>query len=228
MLRWFFIIIILLFSACVPVSEGERVAVTQLADEVTYYPHQVGAVWEYLEEGSLVDSTPVRKRVEGPTIVAGELWVQTRVAGLGFDISGYRQYRSDGVYLLREERPGTQITFDPPIQQFPEEGSLRVGLTWAGSTTAKLFFPDASPESQRQELDVDYSYTVVDQRTVNPPAGEFEVFVINFVSRSLDDEGNIVDDFTQETWFAPFIGEVRTAEGYFLTASNVAEAQVGN
>lgn len=208
-------------AACVPATEPEeRVEVSQLTAPLTYYPHQAGATWEYLEEGAPVNAVRVGKRVEGPTVVAGELWVKTRQVGLGFDIASYRQYRPEGVFELREERPGTIITFDPPLKRFPAEETLRVGTSWSGETTANLFFPEAKTDSQRTAISLEYVSTVVDKRTVNAPAGDFEVFVINFVSRTYDEEGNELESFTQEYWFSPFVGEVRTKEGYFLVAAN--------
>jgi hypothetical protein len=63
--------------------------------------------------------------------------------------------------------------------------------------------------------------TVVDRREVTVTAGTFEVFVLNFTSRTTDESGEVVDELTQETWFAPYLGEVRTENGFFLVDSNL-------
>ncbi len=229
---YFILVLVTMFgvlSACAPATStadnGERVEVAQLTDAITYYPFQVGAEWRYLQENVPLNSMPLVLRIEGPTIIEGDLWIKSRLEGQGFDISRYRQFRPDGVFLLREDKPGTEITFDPPIQQFPKEATLKTGSSWSGDTTAHLFFPDAQPEAQHAELKVSYVYTVVDQRTVSSPAGDFDVFVINFVTRNLKDDGSIAEEFAQEIWFAPFIGEVRTEQGYFLISSNVLDVK---
>lgn len=224
MLRWICVLVVLGLAACVPATESERVEVNQLTEEISFYPQQTGAQWLYLEENVPLDSLPIQLTVEGPIIIDGEIWVKTRLVGQGLDSSDYRQYRSDGVYLLRKDRPGTQITFEPPIRQYPEVNGLRVGLSWTGETQASLYFPEAQAENQRSQVNLDYTYTVVDQRTIVAPAGEFEVYVINFVTRTFDENANIVEELTQEVWFSPFIGEVRTEQAYFLVASNILTA----
>ncbi|MCA9835609.1 MAG: hypothetical protein KC422_01780 [Trueperaceae bacterium] len=219
----------ILLSACVPTTanpdSGERVEVAQLTDTITYYPHQVGAEWRYLEENVPLESMPLVQRIDGPTIIDGDLWVKSRLEGQGIEIFTYRQFRPDGVFLLRTDKPGTEITFDPPIQQFPAENTLKTGASWSGDTTAHLFFPDAVAENQNDELPIHYVYTVVDQRKVTSPAGAFDVFVINFVTRNLDEQGATVQEFSQEIWFSPFVGEVRTEQGYYLVSTNVTETQ---
>lgn len=219
------LVLLLMMVACTPVaSDPDRVEVAQVRELSTYYPHQAGAEWRYLQENVALNSLPLVLRVEGPTIIGGDLWIKSRLEGQGLEVVRYRQYRPEGVFLLREERPGTQISFEPAIQQFPEEASLKVGASWKGQTVAKLFFPDAQPENQRSEVALDYLFIVVDKRSVSLPAGQFEVFVINFVSRTLDEEGNIVEEYSQELWFSPYVGEVRTEQGYFLISSNVIES----
>ena len=100
-------------------------------------------------------------------------------------------------------------------------GSIGMGK----STTANLFFPTAQPGSQESKLDLDYVFTVVDERTVTSPAGSFDVFVINFVTQMLDEESLQAEELTQEIWFSPYIGEVKTEQGYFLVETNVARSE---
>ncbi len=221
---WLVVALSLLLSACVPASESERVTVEEFSGSVSYYPKETGAIWQYLPSGARLDEARVTQRIGGPIVLDGEVWIAWQMVGRGLDVTWFRQYRPDGVYLRRELRPGTEITFDPPLREFPSEGELRVGATWSGQTTAKLFYPEADSANQRADLLVEYVFTVVDQREVTVAAGTFEVFVINFVTRTTDDEGTIIEEFTQETWFAPFLGEVRTENGFFLVASNVLSA----
>lgn len=215
-----------LLAACVPGGSGARNQADQALGEISYYPQQAGVIWQYLPEGALLEEPRLFSAIEGPTVLDGEIWIGWRTVGLGFDTGYLRQYRSDGVYLRRKTQPGTIFTFEPPIREFPAPESLRVGWTWSGETRVLAEFPEAPVGSRRAETDVSYVYTVVDARTVTLAAGEFEVFVINFVTRTLDEDAAVVDELVQEVWFAPFVGELRTENGYFLVEANFLEAPV--
>lgn len=215
------LLLLLVLAACAPTAQEGQVTVQQLTEPISFYPSQAGARWEYLPDRARLSDPVTVVQVEGPTVLENEVWVAWNARGRGLDQMSYRQARPDGVFLVREERLGTTFTFDPPLQEFPPQGQLRVGATWSGQTTVHL---SADQGKQQRDLPFDYVYTVVDQRTVNVPAGEFEVFVIDFTTRSYDDEGNLVDQLTQQTWFSPYVGEVRTRTGQVLIASNVIQA----
>ena len=68
---------------------------------------------------------------------------------------------------------------------------------------------------------IEYSYLVQDRRRVETPAGTFEVWV---VTRQLTDTLGGLFPATQQLWFAPFVGEVRSPEGLLLTGRNFAQA----
>jgi hypothetical protein len=218
-------------SACAPgAASQEAVTIDQFSGSVSYYPHEAGATWQYLALGEPGDAPRFVTTVQGPTVVNGDLWVIIRGVGKGLDIAWYRQYRPDGVFLLREVRPGTEINYDPPLQEMPAENSLRVGSTWGGETTVTVFFPDAKrSEDQRLTRKFNYTYTVVDERKgVNVPAGDFDALVIDFVARVFDEEGNEqpcdgTGECKQTMWFAPNFGEVMTEDEYFLIDSNVRQ-----
>lgn len=214
-----------LLAACAPAADDERVEVAELTQPVTYYPHQTGLVWEYLPDGARLADPRVVRRIEGPTMLEGRVFTSSRLAGRGLDVRSFREYRADGVFLRREERPGTVITFDPPLQEFPAPGTLRVGATWAGEGSAEIVFPQARPENRRQALRFSYRYTVVDQREVTLVGGTYDVFVIDFVSRLEEESGELVEEISQQSWFTPFVGEVRTQGGYVLVETNAVDAQ---
>jgi hypothetical protein len=210
-----------LLTACTPTASQKKVEVKQLNEAISYYPHEVGASWTYLEAGETLDAFPVVTQVEGPTIIDGDLWIATHQAGRGLDVVWYRQYRPDGVFLLKEVRPGMELSYDPPLQEMPAEDTLRVGSNWTGQTTVTIFYPDAKPNQQYQTYTFDYTYTVVDQRPANVQAGDFEVYVLNLVAVVTDAEGNEQAKAKQELWFTPFVGEVLTENGYVLVDTNV-------
>jgi len=212
--------LVLVSSACAPSSDVERVQVEQLAAETSFYPRQTGALWQYLPTGERVDSMPAVLRVEGPTLIEGRRLIAWRLVGRGIDAYAYREYRSDGVFTYRETRPGAVISFSPPVQELPAENALRLGASWNGSTQATIYFPEARPEEQFRQLLVDYQYNVIDVRQVNVAAGTFDVFVIDFESRSFDEEGSVIEVLEQEIWFAPYVGEIRNDVGLVLVDTN--------
>lgn len=218
--RFLLLGLVMVLAACAPSSDVERVQVEQLAAETSFYPRQTGALWQYLPAGERVDSMPAVLRVEGPTLIEGRRLIAWRLIGRGIDAQAYREYRPDGVFTYRETRPGAVISFEPPVQELPAENALRLGASWGGSTQATIYFPEARPEEQFRQLLVDYQYNVIDVRQVNVAAGTFDVFVIDFESRSFDEDGSIIEVLEQEIWFAPFVGEIRNDVGLVLVDTN--------
>ena len=214
-----------LLAACAPQTEDRTpLTVEQYTGDVSFYPQETGANWAYVPEGSSVEGVGLVKAIEGPTVINNDLWIATRVAGIGTRGAVYRQYREDGVYKLREDASGFRSTYDPPLKEYPAQSELRVGATWSGDSTVTTIFPEAKPEDRRQVFNINYTYTVVDRRNVRLPVGELQVFVINLVGRNFSADGTVANEITQEIWFSPFVGEVRTQEGYFLTRTNVLQA----
>jgi len=213
------VVLVAVLAACAPATEDGRVAVEQLRDEITYYPSQTGATWQYLPEGARLNAPRAGVVIEGPTVVDGELWTSYREIRPGFEQRSYRQVRPDGVFLHSQVRLGiTTLIYDPPLQEFPAAGNLRVGAQWSGETTVKL---SLTGEPEVENRHVAYVYTVVDQRAVSVPAGEIEVYVIDLTTRLLDDEGLVVDEESLQTWFTPYLGEVRLRTGHVLVETNV-------
>ncbi len=213
----------LTLAACTPAgtTSSERVEVQQLTDPITYYPYQTGARWLYLPDGARLSDPGTTLVVEGPTIVENEVWLSYHMRGRGLDQRSYRQVRADGVFLRQETRLGTTFTFDPPLQEYPAPDTMRVGAQWRGATTVHM---SADEGKQQRDLGIDYVYTVVDRRSVTVPAGAFEVFVIDFTTRTTDENGTVTEELTQQTWFSPYVGEVRTRNGHVLVESNVVPA----
>jgi hypothetical protein len=210
-----------LFAACAPAaSPSAPVQVQQLSSPVSFYPQESGVTWQYLPSGSSAGDPSVVQTIEGPTVVSGDLWVVTRLRGLGLDNRMYRQYRPQGVFLQREVRPGQQVIYDPPIQEYPPEGELRVGATWGGDTTITVFHPDAKPEEQYQTHQAEYRFTVVDRRPVTVTAGTYTVYVIDFEARFLDEGRSVLATQKLTTWFTPHVGEIKTENDFFLVATN--------
>jgi hypothetical protein len=208
-------------TACAPTpSESPRLEVSQLVDAISFYPRETGARWSYVRDGSALDGVRYVETVEGPTVIDGDIWIASHLVGGGQDIRHFRQYRDDGVYLKRQTRPGATITFEPPIREYPAAGDLRPGATWRGETKAHGVFPTAVPDLRSQRWDVEYVYTVVDQRPVTVNGRRFEVFVIDRTVRQYDANGAVVEELSRTSWFAPRVGTVRHENGWFLVETN--------
>lgn len=211
---------LLLTAACAPVADTERVDVRQLAAPPSFYPQETGLRWAYLRDGARLDDPRYVKTVEGPAVLEGEVWIAFRLFGGGQDTTHFRQFRADGVYLKRQERPGGSFTFDPPIRELPGETELRVGARWSGTTVAHANFPQAAVGQRRFTQEISYNYLVVDRRTVVVADREYDVFVISRTARTLDEDGDVVDELTQQMWFAPNVGKVRHENQWFLIETN--------
>ena len=212
-------------AACAPVQEQGRVDVQQLAATPSTYPQETGIQWAYLRDGALLDDPRYIETIEGPAVLDGEVWIAFRLVGGGQDVTHYRQFRADGVYLRRQTRPGGSFTFEPPIRELPAEGELRVGAQWTGSTVATGVFPDAPVGQRRFTQSIDYVYTVVDRRPVTVSGRVYDVFVIDRTARAFGEDGDVVDEVSQQVWFAPGVGKVRHENGWFLVATNFEAGQ---
>lgn len=220
------LLLVVIVAACAPaVDDGPRVIVEQLTDPVSFYPMETGATWQYLPDTARLAEPRVVRLVQGPTVLNGRLVTGWRLIGRGIDEQNFRTYGSDGVLLWRTTKPGSIIDFDPPVREFPAQSQLEEGATWGGETTATVRYPEARAENRESSLDIRYDYTVVDRRTATVPAGEFEIYVIDFNSVTFDDQGNLLEELTQTSWFAPFVGQVRTENGYFLVETNFLEQE---
>lgn len=216
---------------CAPAADTARVSI-QTANLLapSLYPSETGLRWSYLPEGARVDDIRFTETVVGPAVINDQVWVQYRLTGGGQDVSHYRQVRDDGVFLKRQTRPGGSFTFDPPIRELPALPLLRVGETWSGSTRATGVFPNAPANQRTFELTVDYSYRVIDERTVRlagTNTREYRVFIIDRTTRSLDASGNVVEELSQQIWFAPYVGRVKHENGWVLVDTNFTSTQRG-
>jgi len=209
-----------LAAACAPAADPGRVDVQQLVAPPSFYPQETGMRWSYLRDGASLDAPRPVETVEGPAVLDGEVWIAFRLFGAGQDVTHYRQFRPDGVYLKRQTRPGGSFTFDPPIRELPAEGELRVGARWSGTTNARGDFPAAPVGQRRFAQEIQYAYTVVDRRPVVVVGREYDVFVISRTARTVDESGELVDELTQQIWFAPGVGKVRHENAWFLIETN--------
>ncbi len=217
----FLMLLGLLLSSCLPATDnGPKVTIEELNQSSSFYPHQTGLTWEYLPDGGDLNSQRAIMRVQGPKVIDGERYIVTNISGRGLDVSSYKKYLADGVFVSREEGPGYVLSLDPPIKELPAQGNLRVGVSWRGSSKAEIHFTDAPPNKNKTSFTTEYVYTVVDKRLVRLNVGEFEVYVINLESRKLGEEDKVLETLHTEIWFSPFVGEVRNQYDFVLVGGN--------
>lgn len=201
-------------AACAP-SAVERVNITQQPDSVTFYPRQAGIERSYLPQGAPLDAPRFSINELGATTRSGQILHATREYGKGVNRTIYRAYTNQGALKLREEYPSHTVTYDPPLREYPRHDALALGARWSGQTTATLRFPQRDLVEQ---VDVQYTYTVVDKRLVSVNNAQVEVFVITLEAT---DPTNPHTELNQELWFAPYLGLVRTPEGLYLVDTNL-------
>lgn len=215
-------LLVLLFflAACAPSLTAERFEVTNITSAQGFYPATAGLRWEYLEPGEDVLAPRFRKEVLGKTRIGEQTLTMSRFFGRGFNVTSFEDYRSDGVFLVREDRAGSVLVYEPAYQAWPPETDLILGAQWGGATTATIYKDRGGVDT----AEITYQYTVVDKRQLK--LGQrfddriFEVFVISLQTTE-NVSGRLVQS-NAELFFTPYVGEVRTRSGLFLIDTNFA------
>jgi hypothetical protein len=215
---WSLTALTLMLGACAPAPAqvSPPVQSSTVPASVSFYPQETGLNWTYVPEGESTASAPYLLRTLGPTVFEGQTALAFQLTGRGADQTWYRLINSSGVRLLGFRKPGVTVTLSPAWTEAPAEGAWRVGLSWEGTTTARVSSDDGKVQS---EGTLRYRYDVQDRRRVNTPGGSFDVWVI---TRQISGELGSLFPAAQQIWFAPFVGDVRTPEALLLTARNFA------
>ncbi|GAA0517876.1 hypothetical protein GCM10008937_26760 [Deinococcus depolymerans] len=204
-----------LLGACTPaVSGAGPVQASTPVSGVSFYPQESGLAWSYLLEGEDTGTAPYVLRALGPTVFAGQRVVAFQLTGRGADQTWFRTVGAGGAQLLGLRKPGVNVRLDPPWQEYPAENAWRVGLTWQGQSEITISGDEGTVQKRGQ---LNYSYVVQERRSVQTPGGRFDVWV---VTRQISDTVGGLFPATQQLWFAPFVGEVRSPEGLLLTGRN--------
>jgi hypothetical protein len=204
-------------SACAPATQTNRLDVETVVTARSFYPHETGLKWHYLEPGERTDTPSFTKEVVGPTLVNGELLTLSRVYGRGQDTKLFERFDDSGVYLVREDRPASIFVYSPPMQTLPPSSELRVGTVWQGTSQVNVYYPDATV--YRDPLTIDYHFQVIDLRQVRVLEHTFEVYVISFQATQTLSSGSS-QGINQEIWYTPYIGEIKTRTNVVLTEVN--------
>lgn len=204
----------LALAACAPVAQApERATAQTPLAAASFYPHETGLAWEYLPAGEALTRPRYRLSVQGSAEFAGQRAVAYRMEGRGSDQSWFRQVGEHGVRLLGFTKPGLVVTLNPPMQELPPAGAWRAGLSWDGESELQVIQGREVVQRGR----VSWRFVVLEQRSVSVPDGTHNVWV---VSRQLRDDVGGLFPLSEQLWFAPHVGEVRTPEGLLLVARN--------
>ncbi|WP_309573196.1 hypothetical protein [Deinococcus sp.] len=200
--------------ACAPRAATGTVQSSTPVTSVSFYPHDTGLAWSYLPEGEANGSAPYMLNAKGATVYGAQAVQATQLTGRGADQTWFRTYDAAGVHLHGLNKPGVNVQLIPPWLEYPAENAWKVGLSWDGQSQVTIRGADGAVQGQGT---LTYRYLVQDRRSVQTPAGTFNVWV---VTRQISDTLGGLFPATQQVWFTPFVGEVRTPEGLLLTARN--------
>lgn len=203
----------LLLFGCAPqqtAPEPGKVAVTVTTAKASFYPHELGLQWDYLLSDDRLDAPTYKLTVEGNTLLGDSVTTRFLLTGRGAHREYFRTYDDTGVYLHAMTLPGARMTLVPPLREYPGMEDWKVGTSWSGKTEITLY----DDKTVRDRLNVDYKYTVLEQRTVtlNTSNRTYQVWVIN---RQMFGAKDILPE-SKEFYFVPYIGEVLTPDGFVI------------
>ncbi len=210
-----------LLAACAPAQQAQQAPVTASTSvsQVSFYPFQAGLSWNYLPDGDTQGGQPYTLKALGPSVFGSVQAQAYNLSGRGADQTSYRLISAQGVQLLGFRKPGLSVRLDPPWQEALAEGAWKVGLAWQGESNITVQSDDGRTNVSGK---VNYSYRVLDQRSVSIGSQSYRVWVVN---RQITDTVGGLFPASQEQWFVPYVGDVRTPEGLLLTGRNFAGGQ---
>ncbi len=204
--------LLVLLGACTPsatrASFGANVDV-HLDTELVYHPRQAGITRTYQAEDD-----PGRYVVteHGPTLRDGLTQYLTHAVGLGRDTITYRTHTRHGVFRLHDQHATHTVTYQPPLHEYPP--TLAPGQRWGGTSHLTFHFPEKNIEHYDT---IEYQYAVIERRSVTINNRNYDAYVIDFTATQASDGARI----TQQHWYAPHAGVVRTVDHLYLTSSNL-------
>lgn len=202
-------------SGCVPATRANPTIGTSTAvSQVSFYPQQAGLSWNYLPDGDPAGAQPYVLRSLGPTLFGSTQVRALQLTGRGADQTSYRTYSEGGVYLHGFRKPGLSATLTPPWREFPAQGDWRVGLVWEGSSRVEVRSDDGRT---RLSGTTNYRYTVLERRAVTVAGTGYSVWV---VGRQISGDLTSLFGTSQESWFVPYVGDVKTFENLLLSGRN--------
>jgi hypothetical protein len=182
--------------------------------KTSFYPNAAGLTWQYIKESNSADAPKYKLEILGPSIFHGKTLTAIHFVGNASDQTYFREFSGSGVkfYGFSIAQTG-DVTFDPPIQEYPAANDLKVGATWGGETTVTE--PNLADPSKPKSYKISYTYTVLDRQQFKVAEKIYDTYRIAYEVISSPTQRS-----TQTIHFTPSIGEVRTKEGLLLLEKN--------
>jgi hypothetical protein len=205
--------------ACIPTQETRKplkppVESGVVGGETSFYPNAAGLTWQYIKESNSADAPKYKLEVLGPSLFHGKTLTAIRFVGNASDQTYFREFSSTGVKLYGFSISQTgDVTFEPPIQEYPASSELKIGATWSGQTTVTE--PNLADKTKPKSYPISYTYTVLARQQFKIGENVYDTFRIAYEVIASPTERT-----TQTIHFTPSIGEVRTKEGLLLLGKN--------
>jgi hypothetical protein len=205
--------------ACVPTQEPAKppkppVESGVIGGETSFYPSAAGLTWQYIKESNSADAPKYRLEVLGPSLFHGHTLTAMHFVGNASDQTYFREFSSGGVKLYGFSISQTgDVTFDPPIQEYPAQGELKVGARWGGETTVTA--PNLADPSKPESYKISYTYSVLARQQFKVADQVYDTFRIAYEVIAGPNQRT-----TQTIHFTPSVGEVRTKEGLLMLGKN--------
>lgn len=206
--RFFKLIPIVMFlAACTPAVKPDPVDSVTQQSEIGYYPSSTGLVWQYLLEGEVPGSVaPYELKIEGPQAIDSKVVTAFHFVGRGAERWYYRDFTKDGVFLVAEGTPNFyEVSYNPGVQEYPNQGRIIVGNTWSGVSRMKI----STPQVKNREATLTYQYRVLAQEKLEINKVAYDAFRISEDKRIAlgGDEKDLSE--SSLVWFVPKIGEIQ-------------------
>ena len=204
---------------CVPTQEPAKppkppVESGVVGGKSSFYPNEAGLSWQYIKESNSADAPKYKLEILGPSLFHGKTLTAFHFVGNASDQTYFREFSSSGVkfYGFSIAQTG-DVTFEPPIQEYPAANELKIGATWGGETTVTE--PNLADPSKPKSYKISYTYTVLARQQFKVAEKIYDTFRIAYEVISGPNQRS-----TQTIHFTPSVGEVRTREGLLLLDKN--------
>ena len=204
---------------CVPNQEPAKppkppVESGVVGGKTSFYPSEAGLTWQYIKESNSADAPKYKLEILGPSLFHGKTLTAIRFVGNASDQTYFKEFSSGGVkyYGFSISQTG-DVTFNPPIQEYPAANELKLGATWGGETTVTE--PNLADPSKPKSYKISYTYTVLARQQFKVADQVYDTLRIVLEVISGPNQRS-----TQTIHFTPNVGEVRTKEGLLLLGKN--------
>lgn len=209
-----------LLAACAPAftpSSPHFVDNAAIKRPALFYPQHVGFSWVY----QTPDSQPVTASLTGPQKYRGETYDTLTFTHGGTTRVEFVQFGLGGVRLVADQRGDHIFQYAPALELYPPKWSLHEGASWGGQTTVTERLQVGSKDEVDIPWHVNYKVKVVDRQNVKAGSNVFDAFKLQYQEDWTTEHDIAAKHTVTDVWFAPFVGEVRTQDGYVLMNTTV-------